>query len=80
MANNMFDNYGNQDNNDNDLLLRRYEEKLRQETENMNNPKEIPPVVEEKVEPKNLLDVDQLLKQKQDYQNKIKDIRNTLLD
>ena len=80
VPNNMFDNYGNQD-NDNDLLLRRYEEQLRQETENMNKPKEIPPpVVEEKVEPKNLLDVDELLKQKQDYQHKIKDIRDTLLD
>ena len=77
----MFDNYGNQD-NDNDLLLRRYEEQLRQETENMNKPKEVipPPVVEEKVEHKNLLDIDQLLKQKQDYQHKIKDIRDTLLD
>ena len=81
VPNNMFDNYGNQD-NDNDLLLRRYEEQLRQETENMNKPKEVipPPVVEEKVEPKNLLDIDQLLKQKQDYQHKIKDIRDTLLD
>lgn len=79
VPNNMYDNYGNQD--DNDLLLRRYEEQLRQETENMNKPKEVPPpVVEEKVEPKNLLDIDQLLKQKQDYQHKIKDIRDTLLD
>ena len=79
VPNNMFDNYGNQD--DNDLLLRRYEEQLRQETENMNKPKEVPPpVVEEKVEPKNLLDIDQLLKQKQDYQHKIKDIRDTLLE
>ena len=53
----MYDNYGNQD--DNDLLLRRYEEQLRQETENMNKPKEVPPpVVEEKVEPKNLLNID----------------------
>ena len=80
-GNNLYDNYGYPE-NDNDLYLKKYEDQLRQETENIYNPKpkEPPPVVEEKVEPKNLLDIDELLKQKEAYRNKIKDIRDTLLD
>ena len=78
---NMYDNFGMYD-NENDLYLKRYEDQLRQETENMNNPKPkepVVPVVEEK-EPENPLDIDQLLKQKEAYRAKINNIRNTLLD
>ena len=78
---NPYDNYGGYPETDNDLYLKKYEDQLRQETENIYNPKPIePPPVEEKVEPKNVLDIDQLLKQKEAYKNKIKDIRDTLLD
>ena len=80
---NLYDNYGVMSDNENDLYLRKYEDQLRQETENMYNPKPkepIAPVVEEKNEPKDSLDIDQLLKQKEAYKAKINDIRNTLLD
>ena len=80
---NLFDNYGVMSDNENDLYLRKYEDQLRQETENMYNPKPkepVAPVVEEKNEPKDSLDIDQLLKQKEAYKTKINDIRNTLLD
>ena len=80
---NLFDNYGVMSDNENDLYLRKYEDQLRQETENMYNPKPkepVAPVVEEKNEPKDSLDIDQLLKQKEAYRLKINDIRNTLLD
>ena len=63
--------------------MKKYEEQLRQETENINNPKPkepIVPVVEEKNEPENLLDIDELLKQKEAYKAKIQDIKDTLLD
>ena len=43
--------------------------KIKQETENMNNPKPkepIVPVVEENNDKEDLLDIDQLLKQKED--------------
>ena len=80
-GNNPYENYGGYPETDNDLYLKKYEDQLRQETENIYNPKPIePPPVEEKVEPKNVLDIDQLLKQKEAYRNKIKDIRDTLLD
>ena len=80
---NLYDNYGVMSDNENDLYLRKYEDQLRQETENMYNPKPkepVAPVVEEKNEPKDSLDIDQLLKQKEAYKAKINDIRNTLLD
>ena len=76
-----YDNYGGYPETDNDLYLKKFEDQLRQETENIYNPKPIePPPVEEKVEPKIFLDIDQLMKQKEAYRNKIKDIRDTLLD
>ena len=49
----------------------------------MNNPKTkepIVPVVEENNDKEDLLDIDQLLKQKEDYKAKIQGIRDTLLD
>ena len=57
--------------------------KIKQETENMNNPKPkepIVPVVEENNDKEDLLDIDQLVKQKEDYKAKIQGIRDTLLD
>ena len=83
------DNLGKNDNlvvipeNDDDLYLKKYEDQLRQETENMNNPKPkepVPPVVEENNNPNDNLDIEQLLKQKEAYKAKIQDIRDTLLD
>ena len=49
----------------------------------MNNPKPkepIVPVVEENNDKEDLLDIDQFLKQKEDYKAKIQGIRDTLLD
>lgn len=69
--------------NEDDIYLKKYEDQLRQETENMNNPKPkepIEPVVEENNNPDDGLDIEQLLKQKEVYKAKIQDIRNTLLD
>jgi len=83
LGKNISDNLGVIPENDDDLYLKKYEEQLRQETENINNPKPkepIVPVVEEKNEPENLLDIDELLKQKEAYKAKIQDIRDTLLD
>ena len=83
MDKNMSNNLGVIPENEDDLYLKKYEEQLRQETENMNNPKPkepIAPVVEEKNEPENLLNIDELLKQKEAYKAKIQDIRDTLLD
>ena len=80
---NFSDNLGVIPENNDDLYLKKYEEQLRQETENINNPKPkevIVPVVEQKNEPENLLDIDELLKQKEAYKAKIQDIRDTLLD
>ena len=77
------DNLGVIQENDDDLYLKKYEDQLRQETENMNNPKPkepIVPVVEENNDKGDLLDIDQLLKQKEDYKAKIQGIRDTLLD
>ena len=77
------DNLGVIQENDDDLYLKKYEDQLRQETENMNNPKPkepIVPVVEENNDKEDLLDIDQLLKQKEDYKAKIQGIRDTLLD
>ena len=77
------DNLGVIPENDDDLYLKKYEDQLRQETENMNNPKPkepIVPVVEENNDKEDLLDIDQLLKQKEDYKAKIQGIRDTLLD
>ena len=83
LGKNISDNLGVIPENDDDLYLKKYEEQLRQETENINNPKPkepIVPVVEEKNEPENILDIDELLKQKEAYKAKIQDIRDTLLD
>ena len=83
LGKNISDNLGVIPENDDDLYLKKYEEQLRQETENINNPKpkeRIVPVVEEKNEPENILDIDELLKQKEAYKAKIQDIRDTLLD
>ena len=77
------DNLGVIPENDDDLYLRKYEDQLRQETENMNNPKPkepVVPVVEENNVQEDLLDIDQLLKQKEAYKAKIQGIRDTLLD
>ena len=79
---NFSDNLGVIQENQDDLYLKKFEDQLRQETENMNNPKPkepIAPVVEENVQDDGL-DIDQLLKQKEAYRAKIKDIRDTLLD
>ena len=54
LGKNISDNLGVIPENDDDLYLKKYEEQLRQETENINNPKPkepIVPVVEEKNEP-----------------------------
>ncbi len=77
------DNLGVIPENDDDLYLKKYEDQLRQETENMNNPKPkepVVPVVEENNVQEDLLDIDQLLKQKEAYKAKIQGIRDTLLD
>ena len=75
------DNLGVIPENDDDIYLKKYEDQLRQETENMNKPKEpIAPVVEENNNPDDGLDIEQLLKQKEAYKAKIQDIRDTLLD
>ena len=70
--------------NDDDLYLRKYEDQLRQETENINNPKPKEPIVqvveEENNEKEDMLDIEQLLKQKEAYKAKIQGIRDTLLD
>ena len=82
LGKNMSDNLGVIPENEDDLYLKKYEDQLRQETENMNNPKPkepVPPVVEEK-NPNDGLDIEQLLKQKEAYNAKIQDIRDTLLD
>jgi hypothetical protein len=65
-----------------DIYLKKYEDQLRQDTENMNNPKPEPvmPVVEENNPPENLLNIDELLKQKEAYKAKIQGLRDTLLD
>ena len=82
--NKMGNNLGIIPENEDDLYLKKYEDQLRQETENMNNPKPKepvpPPVVEENNAQENYLDVDQLLKQKEEYKAKIQGIRDTLLD
>ena len=83
MVKNLSDNLGVIPENEDDLYLKKYEEQLRQETENINNPKPkepVVPVVEENNEPENILDIEQLLKQKETYKAKIQDIRDTLLD
>ena len=48
----------------------------------MNNPKPEPvmPVVEKNNPPENLLNIDELLKQKEAYKAKIQGLRDTLLD
>ena len=65
-----------------DIYLKKYEDQLRQDTENMNNPKpeSVMPVVEENNPPENLLNIDELLKQKEAYKAKIQGLRDTLLD
>ena len=65
-----------------DIYLKKYEDQLKQDTENMNNPKPEPvmPVVEENNPPENLLNIDELLKQKEAYKAKIQGLRDTLLD
>ena len=83
LGKNMSDNLGVIPENDDDLYLKKYEDQLRQETENMNNPKPkepVPPVIEENNNPNDGLDIEQLLKQKEAYKAKIQDIRDTLLD
>jgi len=79
---NLEDNLGGVPENGDDLYLRKYEDQLRQETDNINNPKpkEPAPVVEEKQVEENPLDINQLLKQKEAYKAKIQGIRDTLLD
>ena len=77
-----FDNLGAIQENEDELYLKKYEDQLRQETENMNNPKPkepIAPVVEENNQ-EDAIDIEQLLRQKEAYRAKIKDIRDTLLD
>jgi len=80
------DNLGPIPENEDDLYLRKYEDQLRQETDNINNPKPIKPITpvvpEEKIveEKENHLDLEQLLKQKETYKAKIQGIRDTLLD
>ena len=59
------DNFGVIQENDDDLYLKKYEDQLRQETKNMNNPKPkepIVPVMEENNDKEDLLDIDLLLK------------------
>ena len=83
MVKNLSDNLGVIPENEDDLYLKKYEEQLRQETENINNPKPkepVMPVVEENNEPENVLDIEELLKQKEAYKAKIQDIKDTLLD
>ena len=69
--------------NDDDYYLKKYEEQLKKETDDMNKPKPkknepVAPVVEEEKEEG--LDLDQLLRQKEAYKVKIQGIRDSLLD
>ena len=81
LGKNLSDNLGVIPENEDDIYLKKYEDQLRQETENMNKPKEpVEPIVEEKKNPNDGLDIEQLLKQKEAYKAKIQDIRDTLLD
>ena len=68
--------------NDDDYYLKKYEDKLRNETENLNKKPKIKEVVEpvEESDNEEQLNLDELLKQKEAYKVKIQDIRDTLLE